>query len=390
MMLTIPYGRQDISDEDIQAVVDVLKSDYLTQGPVVPAFEKSIADYCGARYSIAVNSATSALHIACLALDVGPNDVVWTTPITFVASSNCALYCGARIDFVDIDPRTYNMSVECLEQKLVSAERAGNLPKVVIPVHLCGQPCDMAGIHLLSQKYGFRIIEDASHAIGGKYRNEPIGNCRYSDITVLSFHPVKIITAGEGGMALTNDATVAKRMNLLRSHGITSDAEDMIPQIPAEIWNYQQIGLGFNYRMTDIHAALGLSQMRRLDQFVSRRHIIAKRYEEQLSGCSLVTPWQHADGYSGFHLYVVRLKLQEIGRSQKEVFNALRTAGILVNLHYIPVYRQPYYAHLGFKAGLCPEAEQYYLEAISLPMYPALTDAQQDQVVKVLREVTRT
>ncbi|WP_076590887.1 UDP-4-amino-4,6-dideoxy-N-acetyl-beta-L-altrosamine transaminase [Herminiimonas arsenitoxidans] len=386
MTVTIPYGRQDISDADIQAVVDVLKSDYLTQGPVVPAFEKSIADYCGAQYSIAVNSATSALHIACLALDVGPNDIVWTTPITFVASSNCALYCGARIDFVDIDSRTYNMSVQCLEEKLVRAERTGNLPKVVIPVHLCGQPCDMAGIHALGQKYGFKIIEDASHAIGGKYRGEPIGNCRYSDITILSFHPVKIITAGEGGMALTNDVKVAKRMNLLRSHGITSDAEDMTPQAPEEIWNYQQIGLGFNYRMTDIHAALGLSQMQRLDKFVNKRHIIAKRYEEQLSGLPVITPWQHMDSYSGFHLYVVRLKLEEIDKSQKEIFNVLRAAGILVNLHYIPVYRQPYYANFGFKAGLCPEAEQYYLEAISLPMYPALTEGQQDQVVAVLRE----
>lgn len=389
MTVTIPYGRQDISDADIQAVVDVLKSDYLTQGPVVPAFEKSVAEYCGTQYSIAVNSATSALHIACLALDVGPNDVVWTTPITFVASSNCVLYCGARIDFVDIDPRTYNMSVQCLEEKLVRAEQAGNLPKVVIPVHLCGQPCDMAGIHALSQKYGFKIIEDASHAIGGKYRGEPIGNCRYSDITVFSFHPVKIITAGEGGMALTNDAQLAKRMNFLRSHGITSDAEDMIPQVAEEIWNYQQIGLGFNYRMTDIHAALGLSQMQRLDEFVNKRHIIAKRYEEQLSGLPVITPWQHSDSYSGFHLYVIRLKLGEIGKSQREIFDALRAAEILVNLHYIPVYRQPYYAKFGFRKEYCIEAEAYYSEAISLPMFPGLTLSQQNKVVNELSKLVK-
>lgn len=384
MTAIIPYGRQDISDADIQAVVDVLRSDFLTQGPAVLAFEKSIADYCGTQHAIAVNSATSALHIACLALGVGPGDVVWTTPITFVASANCALYCGAKIDFVDIDPRTYNMSIECLAEKLAHAEQAGNLPKVVIPVHLCGQPCDMAGIHALSQRYGFKIIEDASHAIGGKYRGEPIGNCRYSDITVFSFHPVKIITAGEGGMALTNDTQLAKRMKLLRSHGITSDIKDMVPQAPEELWYYQQIGLGFNYRMTDIHAALGLSQMRRLDEFVTKRHIIARRYDELLAGLPVITPWQHSDSYSGYHLYVIRLKLGEISKTQREVFDALRAAGILVNLHYIPVYRQPYYAELGFEADYCPQAEHYYTEAISLPMYPGLTLNEQDTVLRAL------
>ncbi|MDA3876062.1 MAG: UDP-4-amino-4,6-dideoxy-N-acetyl-beta-L-altrosamine transaminase [Halothiobacillus sp.] len=384
----IPYGRQDISDADIQAVVDVLRSDYLTQGPAVPAFEKSIADYCGAQHAIAVNSATSALHIACLALDVRPNDLVWTTPITFVASANCALYCGAQIDFVDIDSRTYNMSVERLAEKLAHAEKIGKLPKVVIPVHLCGQPCDMVGIHALGQQYGFKIIEDAAHAIGGKYRGEPIGNCRYSDITVFSFHPVKIITSGEGGMALTNDAQLAKRLRLLRSHGISSDEADMQPRPSEEIWNYQQIGLGFNYRMTDILAALGLSQMQRLDEFVAKRHSIAERYDQLLSSLPVVTPFQHADGYSSFHLYVIRLKLGEINKTHRQVYEALRAVGILVNLHYIPVYRQPYYVNLGFEAGYCPEAEQYYSEVISIPVYPGLTEAQQDQVVAALRVAT--
>lgn len=387
MTAMIPYGRQDISDADIQAVVDVLRSDYLTQGPAVPAFEKSIADYCGAQHAVAVNSATSALHIACLALGVGPNDVVWTTPITFVASANCALYCGARADFVDIDPRTYNMSVERLAEKLAHAEKIGSLPKVVIPVHLCGQPCDMAGIHALSQRYGFKIIEDASHAIGGKYKGEPIGNCRCSDVTVFSFHPVKIITTGEGGMAMTNDAQLAKRLQLLRSHGITREVNEMT-HAPEGPWYYQQIDLGYNYRMTDLQAALGLSQMQRLDEFVTKRHTIAKRYDQLLADLPVITPWQHLDGYSGLHLYVIRLKLKKIGKTHRQVFEALRVAGIGVNLHYIPVHRQPYYEGLGFKAGYCPEAERYYAEAISLPMYPGLTEAQQDKVIEALRQTT--
>lgn len=382
----IPYGRQDISSADIQAVVDVLRSNLLTQGPVVPAFESAVANYCGTGHAVAVNSATSALHIACLALGVGKGDIVWTTPITFVASANCALYCGAQVDFVDIDPYTYNLSVERLAEKLALAEKAGCLPKVVIPVHLCGQPCDMAGIHALSQRYGFKIIEDASHAIGGKYRGEPIGNCRYSDITVFSFHPVKTITSGEGGMTMSNDKQLVERMRLLRSHGITSDSADMLPRAPEELWGYQQITLGFNYRMTDIHAALGLSQMQRLNEFVGKRHAIAKRYEEHLAELPVINPWQHSDSYSGFHLYVIRLKLTETSQTQREVFEALRAAGIGVNLHYIPVYRQPYYTGLGFKAGYCPEAEQYYAEAISLPMYPGLTEDAHDQVMGALRE----
>jgi len=383
----IPYGRQDISEADIQAVVDVLRSDFLTQGPAIPAFEKSIAQYCGVRHAVAVNSATSALHIACLSLGVGKGDVVWTSPITFVASANCALYCGADVDFVDIDPRTYNLSTERLAEKLALAEKSGRLPKVIIPVHLCGQPCDMAGIHALSQRYGFKIIEDASHAIGGKYRSEPIGNCRYSDITIFSFHPVKIITTGEGGMALTNDAKLAKRMQLLRSHGITRDVSEMT-HAPDGPWYYQQIDLGYNYRMTDMQAALGLSQMQRLNEFITKRHAIAKRYDQLLADLPVIAPWQHEDSYSGFHLYVIRLKLGEIGKTHCQAFEALRAAGVGVNLHYIPVHRQPYYEKLGFKEGHCPEAERYYAEAISLPMYPGLTEAQQDRVVTALREVT--
>ena len=385
-MAIIPYGRQDISEADIQAVVDVLRSDYLTQGPVVPAFEKSLSDYCGSQHAVAVNSATSALHIACLALGVGSGDSVWTTPITFVASANCAIYCGAQVDFVDIDPQTYNISVERLAEKLAEAEQSGKLPKVVIPVHMSGQPCDMAGIHALSRQYGFKVIEDASHAIGGRYKDELIGNCRYSDITIFSFHPVKIITTGEGGAALTNDSHLAKRMRLLRSHGITSDASDMQSRPSEEIWNYQQIGLGFNYRMTDIHAALGLSQMQRLDGFVARRHEIAKRYDLFLSDLPVITPFQHKNVYSSFHLYLIRLKQAEIRRTQQEVFDVLRSAGILVNLHYIPVYRQPYYENLGFAKDYCPEAERYFKEAISLPIYPGLTEAQQDRIVIELRE----
>ncbi len=379
----IPYGRQDIDDADIQAVVAVLKSDYLTQGPVVPAFESSVADFCGATHAVAVNSATSGLHIACLALGVGAGDIVWTSPITFVASSNCALYCGATVDFVDIDPSTYNLSVDRLAEKLVRAEQDGRLPKVVIPVHLCGQPCDMAGISALATRYGFKVIEDASHAIGGKYQGMPIGNCRYSDITIFSFHPVKIITTAEGGMAVTNNGELAKRLRLLRSHGITRDLHDMTHE-PDGPWYYQQVALGFNYRMTDIQAALGLSQMLRIEHFVSRRHEIAARYNTLLEGLPVLTPWQHPDGYSGLHLYVIRLKLSEIQKTHRQVFEGLRHQGIAVNLHYIPVYLQPYYRTMGFAPGCCPEAERYYGEAISLPMFPGLQDAQQDKVVDAM------
>ena len=383
----IPYGRQDITQADIDAVVEVLRSDFLTQGPAVPMFEQTVASYCGAQHAIAVNSATSALHIACLALDLGPGDWLWTSPNTFVASSNCGLYCGAQVDFVDIDPRTYNLCPLTLERKLVVAEREGRLPKVVVPVHFSGQSCDMLAIHALAQRFGFKVIEDASHAIGGKYKNEAIGNCRYSDITVFSFHPVKIITTGEGGMALTNDPELADRMRRNRSHGITSDVERMQERPVNEIWNYQQIGLGFNYRMTDIQAALGVSQMARLDEFVNKRQRIAQRYDEALAGLPSQAPWQHPASYSSYHLYPIRLKLGEIEKTQRQVYDALHAAGILVNLHYIPVYRQPYYETMGFEAGYCQNAEQYHKEAISIPMYPAMSATQQDTVIQVLSKI---
>jgi len=386
----INYGRQDINQADIDAVVAVLQSDFLTQGPVVPAFEKAVSTYCGAEYAVAVNSATSALHIACLALGVGKGDIVWTSPNTFVASANCALYCGATVDFVDIDKHTYNLSVERLAEKLARAEKDGQLPKVVIPVHMCGQSCDMEGIRALSHRYGFKIIEDASHGIGGRYKNQSIGNCRYSEITVFSFHPVKIITTGEGGIAVTNDPALVKRLNLFKSHGISSAAVDMEDRPAKEIWNYQQIGLGFNYRMTDIQAALGLSQLQRLDDFVAGRHVVAERYNALLSPLSLVTPWQHTDSYSAYHLYVIRLKLDEIKRTQRQVYEAMYAAGVLVNLHYIPVYLQPYYQQMDFRPGYCPQAEKYYAEAVSIPMYPGLTEAQQDRVVAVILEAIST
>lgn len=379
----IPYGRQNISDADINAVVNVLKSDYLTQGPAVPKFENSVAEYCSVKYALAVNSATSALHIACLALGVGPGDRVWTSPVSFVASANCARYCGAEVDFVDIEPLTFNMSVDALAAKLADAEINGSIPKVVIPVHLCGQPCDMEGIHALSKKYGFYIIEDASHAIGGRYKEEPIGNCRYSSITVFSFHPVKIITTGEGGMVLTNDSNLMVRLARLRSHGITREPDEMTID-PDGPWYYQQLELGYNYRMTDIQAALGISQMQRLDEFVVARHKVADIYEKLMMSLPVTRPWQHSDSYSAFHLYVVRLQLDAIDSSHKQVFERMRAAGIGVNLHYIPIYRQPYYAKDGHNPNLFPEAERYYKEAISLPMYPGLTEAQQIDIVKNL------
>jgi UDP-4-amino-4,6-dideoxy-N-acetyl-beta-L-altrosamine transaminase len=379
----IPYGRQQISDADVEAVAGVLRSDFLTQGPAVPAFEAALAHYCGAAHAVAVNSATSALHLACLALDVGPGDRVWTSPITFVASANCARYCGADVDFVDIDPRTYCLSAERLAEKLSQAAAAGRLPKVVVPVHLAGQSCDMAAIHRLGERYGFRIVEDASHAVGGRYAGAPVGRGVYSDITVFSFHPVKIVTTAEGGAALTNQPALADRMRRLRSHGITRDAAEMAGE-PDGPWYYEQLELGFNYRLTDVQAALGLSQFARIDGFVARRHQLARRYDAALRNLPVVTPWQHPDCVSATHLYVVRLDRSRVRRTHREVFDALRAASIGVNLHYIPLYRQPYYARLGHTAAEYPEAERYYAEAISLPMYPALTEGQQDRVVAVL------
>jgi UDP-4-amino-4,6-dideoxy-N-acetyl-beta-L-altrosamine transaminase len=381
----IPYGRQDITQADIDAVVEVLHSTHLTQGPAVPRFEQAVLNHCQVKHALAVNSATSALHIACLALDLGPGDWLWTTPNTFVASANCGLYCGAQVDFVDIDPRTYNLCPKALEQKLIAAEKAGRLPKIVVPVHLCGQPCDMQAIHALGQRFGFKIIEDASHAIGGKYLGEPVGNCRYSDITVFSFHPVKIITTAEGGMALTNDDKLAERLGLLRSHGITRDPALMTKDMDGP-WYYQQVALGYNYRMTDLQGALGASQMNRLEQYVARRHELARRYDALLKDLPVTTPWQHPDGYSGLHLYVIRLQLGKINKTHLQVFEALRAKDIIVNLHYIPVHTQPYYQNMGFTVGQFPEAERYYGDAISIPMYPIMTEAQQDEVVSCLRE----
>ncbi len=382
----IPYGRQDITQADIDAVVAVLRSDFLTQGPAVPQFESALAAKCDAAHAVAFNSATSALHAACLALGVGPGDRVWTSPITFVASANCALYCGASVDFVDIDERTWNMSLAALREKLGRAAREGALPKVIIPVHLCGQPCEMAEIEALVRPYGVKLIEDASHAVGARYRGTPVGDCRHSDITVFSFHPVKIITTGEGGLATTQDPTLARRLQLLRSHGITRDAAHMEGESHGA-WYYQQIALGFNYRMTDVQAALGSSQLERLEAYVARRHELARAYDEALADLPLTLPWQHPDSYSALHLYVVRLKLGELRRTHREVFDALRERGIGVNVHYIPVHTQPYYRALGLCDGMFPQAERYYAEALSLPMYATLTSEQQAQVVRALREV---
>lgn len=379
----VPYGRQDITQADIDAVVGVLQSDFLTQGPMVPRFEQLVAQHVGALHGVAVNSATSALHIACLALGLGPGDRLWTTPITFVASANCGLYCGAEVDFVDIDPRTYNLCPQALARKLEQAEREGTLPKIVIPVHLCGQPCDMVAIYSLAQRYGFRVIEDASHAIGGKYQDEFIGNGRYSDITVFSFHPVKIITTGEGGMAMTNDPDLAKRMARLRSHGITRDADEMTQESEGA-WYYQQLELGFNYRLTEIQAALGLSQLQQLASFIERRRQLAQRYNALLADLPLQLPHTNDSTKSALHLYVVRLKLPAGKPSRKEVFAQLRDAGILVNVHYIPVYAQPFYAKYGYDRAAYPESEKYYQEAISLPLYPDLSFTQQDRVIAAL------
>jgi UDP-4-amino-4,6-dideoxy-N-acetyl-beta-L-altrosamine transaminase len=379
---TIPYGRQEVTQEDIDSVINVLKSDFLTQGPCVPKFEKKISEYCGAKYAVASNSSTSSLHLACLALGLGKGDWLWTSSITFVASANCGLYCGAKVDFVDIDPITYNLCPKALKKKLIKAKELGKLPKIVIPVHLSGQSCDMRAIYELSKEYGFNIIEDASHAIGGKYFNRPIGNCEFSDIAVFSFHPVKIITTGEGGVALTNNSELSDRMSLLHSHGTTRDLKKMTHE-PDGDWYYQQIDLGFNYRMTDIQAALGTSQLDRLDKYVSRRHDLALRYNELLKDLPLIIPYQHKDAYSSFHLYIIRLKNE---KKHKKIFRLLRKKGIFVNLHYIPVHTHPYYQKTKVKFVDLNHAEKYYKDAITLPLYPSMTEQQQDIVVSSLIE----
>lgn len=380
--MMIPYGRQDIQQADIDAVLEVLGSDFLTQGPQVPAFEAKLATHVGANYAVAVNSATSALHIACLALGLGPGDLLWTSPITFVASANAGRYCGADVDFVDIDPDTFNMCPQALAVKLSAAKATGRLPKVVVPVALCGQSCDMETIRVLANEYGFKILEDASHAIGARYQDAFMGDGRYADISVFSFHPVKIITTGEGGMAVTNDAGLAQKMNLLRSHGVTRNSDFMIGDNHGP-WYYQQVDLGFNYRMTELQAALGVSQLDRLDDYVSARVARAAEFDHALADLPLHLPYQHPDTHSSWHLYVIRVqdKAQHL-----PLFKALLADGVGVNLHYIPVHTHPYYQELGFKHGDFPASEAYYASAISIPIFAIMTDAQQAKVVATLKK----
>ena len=382
----IPYGKQNINQADIDSVVNVLQSEFLTQGPQVPLFEKTVSEYCGVKYGVAVNSATSALHIACLALGLGEGDYFWTSPNTFVASANCGLYCGAKVDFVDIDSKTYNLSTKELEKKLIQAKQDNKLPKIVIPVHFAGQSCDMKKIHSLGKEYGFKIIEDASHAIGGKYLDQSIGCCQYSDITVFSFHPVKIITTAEGGLATTNNKELSEHMQLFRSHGVTRDPELMIKKAEGG-WHYQQVELGFNYRMTELQAALGVSQMKRLDEFVALRHQRQKRYDELLKNLPVVAPYQDMDSYSALHLYPIQIQTDKVKNTRKEIFEALRKNDIGVNVHYIPVHTQPYYENMGFRKGDFPNAENYYESTISIPMFQGLTIEMQDKVVNVLKKV---
>lgn len=381
----IYYGKQSINEADIKAVVDVLQSDFLTQGPVLERFEKKVAEYCGAKYAVAVTNATSALHIACRAAGLGKGDVLWTSPITFTASANCGRYCGADVDFVDIDAATYNMSVDELSNKLQESKAAGRLPKVVVPVHLAGQSCDMKRIHELSVEYGFTVLEDASHAIGADYLDTRVGSCAYSDMAVFSFHPVKIITTGEGGMVLTNNEDLYKKLCLYRSHGITRDASLMTHE-PDGPWYYQQIDLGYNYRMTEIQAALGFSQMDRLDEFVDRRRYLVNRYNELLQDLPVVIPQVLEGANPSWHLYMVRVDFSKAKQDKVQFFAEMKKRGIVLNLHYIPVHTQPYYQKLGFKQGDFPKSEKYYEEIFTLPLYYALTEEQQDDVVAALRD----
>lgn len=382
----LPYGRQSLDEADIKAVEAVLRSDWLTQGRVIERFERKVADYCGSRYAVAVSSGTAALHLGAQALGLKSGDTLWTSPNTFVASANCGLYCGAAVDFVDIDPRTYNLSLTGLTRKLEKAEQEKRLPKVVVPVHLAGQSCEMQGIGALSKRYGFLVMEDAAHALGGRYQGKPVGDCRFSDLAIFSFHPVKVITTGEGGMIVTNRQDLYEKLLGLRTHGITREL-GLMTEPSHGPWYYQQRDLGFNYRLTDIQAALGASQMDKLDRFVSRRRELATRYDALLAELPVVLPWRHPDTESAWHLYIVRLQLDKIRRTHREVFEALRANRIGVQIHYIPVHTQPFYASMGFAAGDFPQAEQYYREAISLPMFPGLRDEDQDRVVKVLKEI---
>lgn len=383
--MMIPYGRQSLSEADIAAVVEVLRSDWLTQGPSVNRFEEAVAAYCGARHGVAVANATAGLHLACLALGLGPGDLLWTSPITFVASANCGRYCGADVDFVDIDPHSYNMSVAALREKLLHAKAAGRLPKIVVAVHFSGQCCELAEMRELSQQYGFYLIEDAAHAIGASYRGSKIGSGQYSDITVFSFHPVKVITTGEGGMVMTNSKAVQQRLVELRSHGISRDPARMREESEGG-WYYQQLDLGYNFRMTDIQAALGWSQLQRLDQFVARRHELAQRYNAALTDLPVVLPWQHSDSHSAWHLYVINLNTLFSPLRRRQLYERLWQAGIGVNVHYIPVHLQPYYRDLGFNPGDFPEAERYYSAALTLPLFPAMSDSDQEQVIELLHK----
>ncbi len=381
----IPYSHQEISQVDIDAVIKVLKSDFLTQGLMVPKFESAVAEYTGAKHGVAVNSGTSALHIACLSLDLGAGDILWTSPISFVASANCGRYCGADVDFVDINPDTWNIDIFALKDKLVQARKEKRLPKVVVPVHFAGQPPEQEKIWELAQEFGFRILEDACHAIGASRKGERVGSCRWSDITVFSFHPVKIITTGEGGMAMTNDEELAWRMGILRSHGISREPERMTKKHEGP-WYYEQLELGMNYRMTDIQAALGISQLSRIDYFIEQRNLLAKKYNESLIGLPLKLTTVLPDNRSAFHLYVIRLMTEKVSCSHREIFESFREEGIGVNLHYMPIHLQPYYKKMGFRNNLFMEAEKYAKEAITLPMYPDLTDEQHSFVINKIKE----
>ena len=381
----IPYAKQDISDEDIDSVIEVLKSDFLTQGNKVPLFEDIISERVGAKYALAANSATSCLYLSCLSLGLSKEDILWTSPITYVASANCALYCGAEVDFVDIDPLTWNISVEILEEKLKTARKIKKVPKILVLVHLAGNPCDLQKVFDLSKEYGFSIIEDASHALGSKYSGEHIGSSVYSDISVFSFHPVKNITTGEGGMILTNNQKLSEKIHLYRSHGITRDTKKMINKEEG-LWYYEQLLLGFNFRMSDIHAALGISQMNSLDKFISIRNELSQIYTEELKGLPLTIQRVRKEDLSAWHIFVIRLKLSELKLSRLEIYNSLRNKGIGVNVHYIPVHLHPFYKNLGFNKGDFPNSENYYDGAITIPMFTKLKKKEIKYVIQALKE----